>query len=103
MDRQQIVIYRYKLAEGVSEQAFLSQHERVSEFLKARPGFMYYSLSRTADGDWIDVNYWADRAGLDAANEAFQSDTQCRKFLAQLDASSVVVELGAILTIGQAA
>ena len=65
----------FRLADGVSEDAFLDVDERVrTGFLYQQPGIVRATTARSDDGSWAMFVQWGDAESADAAGSAAGSD-----------------------------
>jgi len=88
----------FKLLEGTSEQAFLTENENLNHWVKSQPGFEYRALAKTDDGSWTDTVFWQDMASAKAAQENFTKQKSLEGMLKLLDMASVKVEHQNIMT-----
>jgi hypothetical protein len=66
-----IEVLTFRLASGVSDDAFLEIDERVrTNVLYTRPGLIRATTARSDDGEWVVVLLWGSAADADAAKEA---------------------------------
>lgn len=86
-----IEIVHFRLAPGFSDEKFLVEAEKASQFLKSRPGFVRRRLSMSDDGVWIDHVEWTDMEAARAAADAFMKAPSLEAFVAAIDASSVTM------------
>ena len=78
----------FKLAEGITESAFLAEVPASTAFIKARPGFVARRLSRGADGRWLEHIEWASMAAAQSASEAFMQEPSLMGFAQSIDMAS---------------
>jgi hypothetical protein len=91
-------IVTFKLASGVSEDAFLKAGEAAVTFMKNRKGFISRRLSRNNDGTYTDHVTWAS---LDAAKEsmdASMSEASLGAFMQSIDPATMRIEHQAIVS-----
>ncbi|MEQ1590214.1 MAG: hypothetical protein ABL902_07665 [Gallionella sp.] len=62
-----IELVRYRLKQGSITADWLKANEKINEWVKRQPGFRFRSLSETADGEWVDMVYWASPETAQAA------------------------------------
>ncbi|MEP9351428.1 hypothetical protein [Xanthobacter sp. KR7-225] len=86
-----IEIVHFRLNAGSSEEEFLVEAEKASQFLKSRQGFVRRHLSMGGDGVWIDHVEWTDIEAARAAAGAFMKVPALGAFIAAIDASSAVM------------
>ena len=48
----------FKLAKGISDEAFLAENEHLNNWVKSQPGFEYRALAKTNVGSWTDTVFW---------------------------------------------
>jgi hypothetical protein len=72
----------FRLADGAAEDALLEASETLQrEFLRHQRGFLRRELLRGADGQWVDLVYWADQASADGIVEAVRTSPVCQAYL----------------------
>ncbi|MDX1739341.1 MAG: hypothetical protein R3261_13965 [Alphaproteobacteria bacterium] len=81
----------FKLAENVSEEAFINTTEAVSIFLKQSPGFISRRLSKSEDGTWLEHIEWASLEEAKAASKDFMSQQSLMPYMQSIDPESVVM------------
>lgn len=86
-----IEIVHFRLTTGSSEEEFLVEAEKASQFLKSRQGFVRRQLSKAEDGVWIDHVEWTDMGAARAAADALMKVPSLGAFIAAIDASSAVM------------
>lgn len=69
-----IELVRFRLQPGKTSADWLKASEKISEWMKAQPGFQFRSVSETDDGEWWDLVYWASMEATMAAGEKFMQD-----------------------------
>ena len=78
-----VEITTFRLAEGVTDDAFLALDRRIqTELVPNQPGFLRRTTARHGE-DWLVVTLWAS----DAAAAAFQRAAQGTSLQAELDAA----------------
>ena len=82
--------HTFRLAEGVSQDDFLTADERVQqEFAPFQPGFVRRTTCRSMDGSsWLVAWIWSDPDSLAAAAEAGTADDVVAAFGACVDEAS---------------
>ena len=80
---------RFRLADGVSAEAFLEANKAVAAWLSARAGFVARTLSEGPDGQWPDHVEWTDMASARAASEAMMSEENLAPFGMAIAAGSI--------------
>jgi len=76
-----IELVRYRLAEGVTDDAHLKAAAAVLPFLCAQPGFVRRVLSKGESGVWIDYIEWETKELAGAAAERAQGEPAFSPFL----------------------
>jgi len=84
-----IEIVSFKLAKGVSDEAFLKTIPLISVFLKTCDGFILRHLSRGDDGEWVDYVQWANMANAQSASQKFMGDKSLKPFMEKIESTSV--------------
>ncbi|MBD1582852.1 antibiotic biosynthesis monooxygenase family protein [Pseudoalteromonas sp. S16_S37] len=98
MSQNVFEIVEFKLANGVSEADFLPLSDAFQKFLTQQPGFMYRSLATQQDNEgYVDISYWQSAQDLDNCEQAFNSSTVCKEFVALIDKDSIVMTRHAII------
>ncbi|MFW8592633.1 hypothetical protein [Cribrihabitans neustonicus] len=64
-------IVTFKLADGVTPQAFTALMQRTEAFVRAQDGFLHRQLSQGADGSWTDYVLWKDMATAERVAQEF--------------------------------
>ncbi|GAB1268411.1 hypothetical protein NBRC116493_16640 [Aurantivibrio infirmus] len=97
-----VSIYKFRLQTGVDENQFLDISNKVQEFLSAKRGFSYRSVSKSSDGEILDINYWSDDKALETLDAEFAEQEDCKRFLSMIDQPTLSVERSAVLLSGAA-
>ena len=88
-----IVVWTFRLKDGVSEDEFLVANERMqTEFVYHQPGFVRRTTARGKDGEWLVIGVWRTRAAALTAGEIARGDPVSRTANAMVDPSSVIVK-----------
>ncbi|MEM8863091.1 MAG: hypothetical protein AAGD96_32675, partial [Chloroflexota bacterium] len=58
MSNQVLEVVVFKLAEGVSDEAFLQAAQGIEAWLETKPGFISRRLSNDGQGSWLDLVEW---------------------------------------------
>ncbi len=82
----------FKLAEGISEQAFLAENEHLNQWVKKQPGFEYRALAQAEDGSWTDTVFWQDMEKAAAAQQSFGEEPSLQGMMKVIDMESVKVD-----------
>ena len=83
-----IEIVTFKLADGVSEAAFLETVPASNDYIKTCPGFLARRLSKSADGTWYDHLEWASLEAAYAAARGFETEPRLAPFVQAIDFTS---------------
>jgi hypothetical protein len=76
----------FRLAAGKTEDDLLSASESFQrDFLQHQPGFIRRELLLGANGEWVDLVLWRDRASADAIMEAAASSPHCAAYFQIMD------------------
>lgn len=81
----------FKLAEGVTKDAFLQTVPASTDYMKGRSGFIARRLSCTEDGTWIEQIEWETMADAKAAAANLGSTESIRPFLQAIDGPSAMM------------
>ena len=93
----------YKLAGGVSRDAFLAANSAMTDWLSRQKGFQYRSLSQKEDGSWIDIAYWEDKASCEAAEVSFKKEMPSTDFYMMVDPATLEMDRSEVATYFMAA
>ncbi len=100
MDSTVVELVLFKLKEGVSEAQLLQANEPVVQFVNARPGFLYRSLSvNEQTQQWSDIVYWQTEQDAQASSKAFMESQLCGGFMELIE--SVVVSHSQVKYMGE--
>ncbi len=85
-----IELVRFRLKQGKTAADWLKANEKITDWIKAQPGFHFRSLSETEDGEWIDMVYWESLEAAKTAGAKFGDEVgpSCEPLV---DVGSVVV------------
>ncbi|MGY9047431.1 hypothetical protein P775_02880 [Puniceibacterium antarcticum] len=84
-----IEIVTFRLAEGVTEEAFIAETKTMErEFLGKLQGFIDRDTGKSADGGWIVVLHWASAEDAQASMNKFVDAPGTKAFTACLDMST---------------
>ena len=85
-----VEITQFKLATGVSDEAFLKEANNVQDnFLNQQSGYINRELLKDKDGQWIDIVYWTSMEEAKKASEVVMQDSATQGFMQKIDPSSV--------------
>ncbi len=86
MEQKVLELVVFKLAEGVTDDAFLQTTGPASDWVKTQPGFISRELSRSPDGEkWIEVVWWETLESAEAAAAAAMSSSACSPIFSLID------------------
>ena len=81
-----IEIVNFRLAPGVSDEAFLKETASMErDFLGKLQGFLDRDTGRSADGEWIVVLHWAAAEDAQASMNKFVAAEGTKTFTAMID------------------
>lgn len=85
-----VVLWTFKLVEGVAESEFVDASERVQiEFSHFQPGFVRRTVARGEDGEWLVLVLWGSEEEVDAALLASRADAATQAMSALIDPSTI--------------
>ena len=88
-----IVVWTFRLKDGVSEEEFLVANERMqTEFVYQQPGSVRRTTARGADGEWLVIGLWGSQEEAAEAGKRAQTDEVSRTANAMVDPASVSVK-----------
>ncbi|MDU8945906.1 antibiotic biosynthesis monooxygenase family protein [Ovoidimarina sediminis] len=90
-------IVRFRLANGVTENAFLDATRGMQPLVAATPGFVSRRLSKNEDGSWTDYVTWTDMARARSAAKTIFANPETKPFIDAIDGASVDMRHEAIL------
>lgn len=90
-------IVTFRLAAGISDDAFLVAARATEALVEALPGFVSRRLSRGEDGTWTDHVEWASMDQAMAAAEALTADPAALPFLKAIDPGTIAMRHEALL------
>ena len=82
----------FKLAEGISDEAFLAENEHLNNWVKSQPGFEYRALAKTKEGSWTDTVFWQNMETASAAQQSFGEEPSLQGMMMVIDMESVKVD-----------
>lgn len=92
MDGKVIEIVSFKLAAGVSDEAFSKHTDVVNAYISRRKGFISRRLSRAADGSYLDHVTWESLGDATAAMESSMKEASLAPFMQSIDMATVKVD-----------
>jgi hypothetical protein len=93
-----IEIVTFKLAAGVSDDAFLKYSDVVNTYISTRKGFISRRLSRAADGTYLDHVTWESLVDATTAMESSMKEASLAPFMQSIDPATVKVDHQAVVT-----
>ncbi|KAF7764221.1 hypothetical protein PCIT_b0157 [Pseudoalteromonas citrea] len=85
-----IEVVTFALAEGVTEQDFMSANSQFETFLNAQSGLLYRSLAKQQNSAlYIDVIYWETLHDATRVQQAFYDSPECQSFIKYIDKDTV--------------
>jgi hypothetical protein len=87
-----VEIVTFKLANGVTEDAFIKAGEAAVSFMKTRKGFVSRRLSRSADGTYTDHVTWATIEDAKQSMDASMKEPTLGPFIQSIDPASMKIE-----------
>jgi hypothetical protein len=85
-------IVHFKLAAGVSDEAFAKSSEAATVFMKQQPGFISRRLSKSENGGYVDHVTWATIKDAQGAMEASMKDASLAPFMQAIDPTSIKID-----------
>jgi hypothetical protein len=84
-----VEVTRFRLADGVAEDAFLALDRRLqTELVPNRPGFLRRTTARRG-GDWVVVTLWSSEDDASSFDHATVSDPLVLEFARQVAPGSL--------------
>ncbi|WP_115719417.1 antibiotic biosynthesis monooxygenase family protein [Gallaecimonas mangrovi] len=88
-----ILTVHCSLADGITDQDFISAAQRCGSYLKRCPGFLGRKLSyNEARRQWLDLVYWQTLEHALAAERTFNDDPTNRELINSIKPGSLVVQ-----------
>lgn len=85
-----VEVATFKLNEGLTDQAFIAEAERVQEpFLKNQRGYLDRELLKDENGQWFDILHWASMEEAQTAARVMIQESECQPFTQMLDPKSI--------------
>ncbi|WP_232830407.1 hypothetical protein [Oceanicella sp. SM1341] len=84
-----IASFTYRRRADVSEEALLEASAATAEWFRDRPGFVYRSLARDADGLYHELVFWTDEASAAASDAVFFDHAPNRTYVDLVDRASL--------------
>jgi hypothetical protein len=80
--------YQFETLPGADVDQFIRNSERIDHYLLGLEGFAYRSLSRLANGDWLDCVFWRNATAAAQAQNMMSLEL-FMDFVADIDKNSV--------------
>lgn len=84
MSKHVAEIVTFRLAEGVSDDAFVALSQASEAFVRTQDGFLHRQLSRNTDGRWTDYVIWKDMDTALRVSEEFHQQAFCAPLMAAI-------------------
>jgi hypothetical protein len=85
MKSMAIELARFRIKEGIAEEAFQSLIRETNEVLSTYRGFVSRRVGRTVDGEYFDIVEWEDLEAATTAAGTFGKDARSQPFIEALD------------------
>lgn len=92
MNGKVIEIVTFKLAAGVSDEAFLQHTELVNSYISNQKGFISRRLSKAADGTYLDHVTWENLSDATTAMDRSMKEASLAPFMQSIDPATVKVD-----------
>ena len=79
----------FKVIAGTTDAQVLSASAELGAKLREMPGFIDRELSKSADGEWLDILHWRTMAEAQTAGEQVMTWPCATAFMAMLDMSTL--------------
>lgn len=87
-----IEIAQFKLVPGTEDAGFLKAADVVQKnFLRKQKGFVDRELSKSDDGQWVDILHWKTMQDALKASEEMLKNPSCLDFIQKIDPTSVTM------------
>lgn len=90
-------IVTFRLADEVSDAAFVAAARATGPLVRAMPGFLSRRLTRGKDGSWTDHVEWSGLAEAGAAAARIMADPGAAPFISAIDPESIIMRHEAIV------
>lgn len=85
-----VEVAMFKLNEGVTDQAFIAEAEKVQEsFLKIQKGYLDRGLLKDENGQWFDILHWASMEDAQTAARVMMQESECQPFIQMINSQSI--------------
>jgi len=82
-------IVHFRVKPGVSDEQVLAASTQTQEWISQCPGYLARELSKTTEGQWIDIVHWRTLAEAQAAAQQIMQEPCAAPFMALLDPTQV--------------
>jgi hypothetical protein len=90
-DQKVLELVVFKLKDGATDDQLLATVDRVSDWVKAQPGFISRDLTYSASEDrWIEVIWWDSLEEAESAASVAMSSDSCAPMFALIDMESAL-------------
>jgi len=89
MSNKVLEVVVFKLAEGVSDEAFVQAAQGIETWLETKPGFMSRRLSNDGQGSWLDLVEWESMGEAQAAAAEIMATSEGQAFGSKIDGESI--------------
>jgi len=85
-----VEVAKFKLNEGLNDQAFIAEGEKVQEaFLNNQNGYLDRELLKDENGQWFDILHWASMEEAQTAARIMMQESECQPFVQMIDPQSI--------------
>ena len=89
MSNQVLEVVVFKLAEGVSDEAFVQAAQEIETWLKTKSGFISRRLSHNGEGVWLDLVEWESMEEAQTAAAEIMATSEGQAFGSKIDGESI--------------
>lgn len=97
MDGKVVEIVSFKLAAGVSDEAFMKHSDIVNSYISSRKGFISRRLSQAADGTYLDHVTWESLVDATTAMESSMKEAGLAPFMQSIDPATIKIDHQAVV------
>lgn len=84
-----IEIVKFRLKSGIGDEEGRTKLLQLNQCVEAFDGFIERKLSRTEEGEWLDIVYWTSKKAALAAAEQVAKDPKALQAFAVIDESTM--------------
>lgn len=85
-----IELAQFKAKPGVSDEEVLAASQEAHDgFLAKQKGYVSRELTKSSEGEWVDIVHWETMEDAQAAMQNFMGSPSTKKFVEIIDDSSV--------------